>query len=132
MYNKTETQEIVQQLFESNEENNEENENNASKEISEEKLKENAKIKIEIINGSGIDSSLAAVETLLKKQGYTISKTSTTKTETKNTAIINNTKIESNIVEDIKNTLNTGVIQNSTNTSSKVDITIIIGTNYNK
>ncbi len=131
-YNKTETQEIVQQLFESNEENNEENENNASKEISEEKLKENAKIKIEIINGSGIDSSLAAVETLLKKQGYTISKTSTTKTETKNTAIINNTKIESNIVEDIKNTLNTGVIQNSTNTSSKVDITIIIGTNYNK
>ena len=131
-YNKTETQEIVQQLFESNEENNERNENSASKEISEEKLKENAKIKIEIINGSGIDSSLAAVETLLKKQGYTISKTSTTKTETKNTAIINNTKVESNIVEDIKNTLNTGVIQNSTNTSSKVDITIIIGTNYNK
>lgn len=128
-YNKTETKQLVQELFESNEDNNDNNESNKKDEA---QIKENAKIKIEIINGSGVDSSLTAVETILKKQGYTISKTSTTKTENKNTAIINNTKVEQSIVEDIKEVLNTGIIQNSTNSSSKVDITIIIGTNYNK
>lgn len=124
-YDKAETKELVKQLFETKGENQE------NEEVDDTKIKENAKIKIELINGSGAESTLTAVETLLKKQGYTISKKTTTK-ETKNTAIINNTQVDQSITEDIKEVLNTGIIQNSNNSSSTADITIIIGTNYNK
>lgn len=127
-YDKAETKKVVQQLFETKGENQDDEQ---SQEKDETKIKENAKIKIELINASGIDSTLTAVETILKKEGYTISKKSTAK-ETKNTAIINNTKVEQSITEDIKEVLNTGIIQNSNNNSSTADITIIIGTNYNK
>ncbi|MCI8700421.1 MAG: LCP family protein [Clostridia bacterium] len=127
-YNKAETKELVQQLFETKGENQGDEQ---SEEKDDTKIKENAKIKIELINGSGVDSTLTAVETILKKQGYTISKKTTTK-ETKNTAIINNTKVKQSITEEIREVLNAGIIQNSNNSSSTADITIIIGTNYNK
>ncbi len=127
-YDKAETKELVQQLFETKGENQDDGQ---SQEKDDTKIKENAKIKIELINGSGVDSTLTAVETILKKEGYTISKKTTTK-ETKNTAIINNTKVEQSVTEDIKEVLNAGIIQNSNNSSSTADITIVIGTNYNK
>ncbi|MCI8654697.1 MAG: LCP family protein [Clostridia bacterium] len=133
-YDKKESAELVKELFEVKGEDNGQGQsegNNTTNEISEAKMKENAKIKIEIINSSGASSTLKAVETLLKKQGYAITKTSTT-TENRNTAIINNTKVEQEVVDDIKGLLKTGIIQNSNNTSSTSDITIIIGTNYNK
>lgn len=132
-YDKKESEQLVKELFEVKDGDNNENTDGSDEvdKISEERIKENAKIKIELINSSGVKSSLTAVESLLKKQGYTITKTSSTTKENKNTAIINNTKVEQNVLQDIKSLLNTGVIQNSNNSSSKADITIVIGTNYN-
>ena len=120
--NKTKTNELVQELFEIKEQEIEQDDT---------KIKENAKIKIELVNSSGTTSTLSAVETLLEKQGYTISKVIET-SSTKNTAIINNNQVNQQIVEEIQALLNKGVIQNSNNGSSAADITIVIGTNYNE
>ena len=88
----------------------------------------NSKIKIELLNGSGDKTKLAEATNILKKQGYNVYKTGTTST-THNTTIINRTKVAEDVTSDIKSILGTGVISSS-NKSSKVDITIIIGKDY--
>lgn len=124
--NKAQAKQLVNELFNIEEVTEEE-----EAEIKKEKMKENAKTKIELINSSGVESTLAAVETALKKEGYTISKKSSTATTIKNTSIINNTKIDNKILEEIREILNVGVIQNNSNNTGTTNVTIIIGSNYN-
>lgn len=122
-YDKTETKELINELFSSTE--------NSSEETSgEEKESNTSKIKIEIINASGSKNTLTTVINLLKKEGYIISKT-TTIDSTKMTSIINNSGVD-DIANNIKKILGKGMVLNSSNSSSDVDITIIIGTNYNE
>lgn len=90
---------------------------------------EASKIKIEILNGSGSDKKLSEVKKALTAKGYTISKTSTT-TSTSKTTIINKTNVDSKIEENIKEILGIGNISTSSVSSSKVDVTIIIGKDY--
>lgn len=125
-YNKAQTQKLVQELFET--EQTDETDTQAENEA---KKNSHANIKIELVNGSGTDSTLTAVETLLKKQGYTVSKASNISSTTKNTTIINNKQVDKTVTEDIKEILNVGIIQNSPDSVSTADITVIIGTNYN-
>lgn len=94
------------------------------------KTTDNSKIKIELLNGSGDKAVLTSATNSLKKQGYNVYKTGTTST-THNTTIINRKKVDDSITSKIKSLLGTGVISSS-NKSSKVDITIIIGKDYNK
>lgn len=90
---------------------------------------EASKIKIEILNGSGSEKNLTQVKKDLTAKGYTISKTSTT-TSTSKTTIINKTNIDSKFEENIKEILGVGNISTSSVSSSKVDVTIIIGKDY--
>lgn len=90
---------------------------------------EASKIKIEILNGSGSDKKLSEVKKDLTAKGYTISK-STTTTSTSKTTIINKTNIDSKFEENIKEILGVGNISTSSVSSSKVDVTIIIGKDY--
>ena len=91
--------------------------------------KEASKIKIEIINGSGSESKLTAAKKALTAKGYTVSKTGST-TATSKTTIINKTNVNENIENNIKEILGVGNISTSSVSSSKVDITIIIGKDY--
>lgn len=90
---------------------------------------EASKIKIEILNGSGSDEKLTEVKKQLTAQGYTVSKTSNT-TSTSKTTIINKTKQDTKIENNIKEILGVGNISTSSASSSNVDITIIIGKDY--
>ncbi len=92
------------------------------------KTKENSKIKVEILNGSGDSSLLTKAKDALKKEGYNVYKTGKTST-TQVTTIINKAKLSENDISNIKSTLGTGVISSSSVTS-KVDVTIIIGKDY--
>lgn len=123
--NKTKTQQLVSEMFESNTVDHQDNE------LSKEELKENSKIKIEILNGTDASSNLSAVETLLNKQGYTINKTSNINKITTTTIVVN-TYLEDSIVQKVKETLGVGTISKTNNSASKADITIIIGENFNK
>lgn len=98
----------------------------SSKDTTNEKSK--AKIKVEILNGSGDSSLLTKATNALKKEGYNVYKTGKTST-TQVTTIINKSKLSESITSNLKSTLGTGVIASSS-TESKVDVTIILGKDY--
>ena len=144
------TEELLEELYASNEENsvdssennevdnNTENSNTSNNTIPDDNNSnttsnitktEAGDIKIELINGSGSSSTLSEVKKDLTAKGYKISKTSTT-TSTSKTTIINKTDVDEKFENDIKNILGVGNISSSSVSSSQVDITIIIGKDY--
>ena len=143
VYNKKETDKLVQELFE--EQNGtsteEENTNNtvtntnqtnssATNTVVESSAKtDNSKIKIELLNGSGDKTLLNKVAKELRAEGYNVYKTGTTTTTSK-TIIVNKTAVKSEIVEDIKDVLGVGNISSSVSSSSTVDVRIVIGKDY--
>ena len=90
---------------------------------------EAAKVKIEILNGSGSSKALTEIKEALTKKGYKISRATNT-TATSKTTIINKTGVDSKFEKDIKEILSVGNISTSSVSSSNVDITIIIGNDY--
>ncbi len=142
------TEELVEELFKNEETKDLEDENTisenttsdsntlsnttsssaSSKDTTNEKSK--AKIKVEILNGSGDSSLLTKATNALKKEGYNVYKTGKTST-TQVTTIINKSKLSESITSNLKSTLGTGVIASSS-TESKVDVTIILGKDYKK
>ena len=103
---------------------------NSKTEKSSNTKKENSKIKIEILNGTGDSSALKTATELLEEEGYNVSKTDKTST-TQVTTIINRAKLSESVTKDIKSILKTGVVSSSS-TSSKVDVTIILGKDFIK
>ncbi len=89
---------------------------------------ENANIKIEVLNGSGIISNLEEVVDKLKQKGYSVTKTGTTNTTTK-TSIINRTEQKSTITNQIRKVLGVGATSKKAS-NNDVDYTIIIGEDY--
>ena len=65
----------------------------------------------------------------LENAGYKVTRTGSTNTTSK-TTIINKKNVKDRTVQDIKKVLGAGSISTSESSSSKVDITIIIGKDY--
>ncbi|MFR2571164.1 MAG: LCP family protein [Clostridia bacterium] len=87
-------------------------------------------IKIEILNGTGSGNNLQKLTEKLKSKGFNVSRTGTTN-ETNKTVIINKKSVSETIMKDIKQAVGVGTISNvESGKSSKVDITIIIGKDY--
>ena len=86
-------------------------------------------IKLEVINGTGESSVLQNVVDELEGSGYNVSRTGTTNTTAK-TIIINKKNTSDTLLDNIQLMLGVGTIQNSQSTSSKVDVTIILGKDY--
>ena len=86
-------------------------------------------IKIEVINGSGDSSKLQDAVDTLKKEGYDVTKTGTTSTISK-TIITNRKNLETDKLTEIKNTLGVGNISTNKSSTSKVDVQIIIGKDF--
>ena len=88
-----------------------------------------ADIKLEVINGSGNSNKLQKVVNELEGAGYEVYRTGTTNSTSK-TTIINKKDAADTILENIKTTLGIGTISNSQSSSSKADVTIVIGRDY--
>lgn len=123
--NKTQVQELVNQMFES-----EQIDENVSQKPKED-TSANSKIKIEVLNGTGTSSDLSAVTTMLKQKEYKILKTGETTASTY-TTIIANGETDEAIAEKIKEVIGVGTVLTTKNTASKADITVIIGSDFNK
>ena len=95
-------------------------------EISDEEFKN---IKIEILNGSGKTTNLTEAKQLLEDAGFTISKTGKTNSAEK-TSIISKSEVSENILTSIQTLLEVGETSSSTSEST-VDITIILGKDFN-
>lgn len=86
-------------------------------------------INIEILNGSGNKSNLTTAKKLLTDAGFTISKSGNTNSMLK-TSIINKSGVSENVTTTIQALLESGTISSSISESA-VDITIILGKDFN-
>ena len=106
--------------------NNTSTSNTSSSQISK---TEAGKIKIEILNGSDSVATLTKVKKALTAKGYKVTKTTTT-TSTSKTTLINKSDVDTKITDNIKDILGVGTVSSSSVSSSNVDVTIIIGKDY--
>ena len=82
-----------------------------------------------ILNGSGKSLNLTKAKELLQNAGFIVSKAGNTNS-TKKTSIINKSNVSQDILSSIQNLLEVGTTSNSS-TESTVDITIILGKDFN-
>ena len=136
MHDKKQTETLVQELFYDRDKTEEElaaeqdtTNNTTSSDKAVSSTTKKSSIKIEVLNGSGVSKNLQTVVNDLKKSGYEVTKTGTTNATSK-TTIIDKKEVNNTTLQEIKEVLEAGVIQNSQSSSSKVDVTIIIGKDY--
>ena len=130
--NKSEMQELIHGVFYNEEEQKEniDNETQNISNVSDTSKKTKEEIKIEVLNGTGKASALQETVNLLKKQGFKVTKTGSTSQISK-TIITNKKEIDNEYMNQIKEILGNGSITNNKNLNSKVDITIIVGSDFN-
>ena len=125
------TEEMIQELFfdrDITEDLETEGENSTSNTTSATSVSKKD-IKIEVLNGSGESNKLQKAVKQLEGAGYNVSRTGSTNATSK-TAIVNKKEVKDIILKNIKDTLGVGTISDSQSSSSKTDVTIIIGKDY--
>ena len=127
---KTQTKQVIQDLFTDKIVEEEKNEESTSTNTTdgENTTKESKEITIELLNGTGDKEILTEVKEKLKEKGYVVSKSGTT-SSTDKTTIINRTSQSNQKSKDIKQLLGVGTITSGSD-NTKVDFTIIIGKDY--
>ena len=135
VYDEDETEELVKELFfdrdiEQEEPEIDENGNVVTNQTSTSTSTSKSDIKIEVLNGTSNSRLLQEAVKDLESAGYDVSRTGNT-TATAKTTIINKKAVKDTLLKNINQTLG-GVaqIQEKQNNSSKVDVTIILGKNY--
>ena len=88
-----------------------------------------ADVTIEVLNGSGNSEKLNQAIKELEGAGYEVTRTGTTNSTSK-TTIINKQNVADTILTNLEQVLGIGEISDGTSSSSKVDITIVLGKDY--
>lgn len=133
--NKKETKELIEKIFfnrdiENTTDENSENENNTTtNSTTSSSSSSKSEMKIEVLNGSGESKKLQTVVKSLEGAGYKVTRTGATNVTSK-TTIINKKDAKETYLKNIKDVIGVGQISNSESSSSKVDITIVIGKDY--
>ena len=104
--------------------------NSSSNSSSSTTAKTKSSLKVEVLNGSGVSQNLQKVVDQLKSNGFNVTRTGSTNNTAK-TVIMNKKEISTSLLDSIKSSVGVGTIQNSTSSSSKSDVVIIIGKDYN-
>ena len=139
IHDEEETATLIQELFYdrdkteeeiTGEENTTNSTNDANTTSSTISTKSKSEIKVEVINGTGVSSNLQHAVDALDEAGYNVTRTGSTNTTTK-TVIMNKKNIGDAVLEGIEQALGSGTVQESNSRSSKVDVTIILGRDYN-
>ena len=86
-------------------------------------------ITIEVLNASGNTDNLQKVVNQLKGAGYKVTRTGSTNTTSK-TTIVNKKQVSDVLLQNMKDVIGVGSIETSESSSSKVDVTIIVGKDY--
>ncbi|MCF0125005.1 MAG: LCP family protein [Clostridia bacterium] len=124
VYNKKETKELVNKLFYNRDKTEEELEEEGNT------ITEKSKINVEILNGTNEKTKLEEVVKKLKDEGYKVGKQENLNTTSK-TVIIKDKDVGTKIADNIKEILGTGITQTSENTGESINVTVIIGNDYN-
>ncbi len=127
VHDKAKTKALVQELFFDRDIEETEEETTTGEETTISNSKED--ISIEVLNGSGSNSNLQKVVNQLQGAGFKVTRTGSTNTTTK-TTIINKKNVNETLLKNMKDVIGAGSIETSESSSSKVDVTIIIGKDY--
>ena len=103
--------------------------NTTSNSISSTTTVKDDELKIELINGSGNTSKLEEAKTKLEEAGFTVKKTGKTSTISK-TVITNKKNATDEQLKNMKKALSAGSISTNKQASSQVDVTIVIGEDF--
>lgn len=131
------TTELVEELFNNIDvitEDNVNNENNSistssNDEVSTEKKSVKSEISIEVLNGTSRNGLANSVAEKLKEEGYNVTKIGNYKTTSNiKTSIINRTS--TNYAKEVKSFLGKGTVKNELQDDAKVDVTVILGSDY--
>ena len=128
VHDKTKTKQLVQKLFFDRDIEETEGEVTAENQSTPSNTNK-SDIAIEVLNGSGNSGNLQKVVNQLKGAGYQVTRTGSTNTTTK-TTIVNKKNVKEALLKNMKDVIGTGTLENSESSSSKVDVTIIIGKDY--
>ena len=140
VHDQEETEKLVQELFYDRDLEQEEKEgntidgtnttNSTNNTSTETNKVSKSDIKIEVLNGTGDGNTLQEVVDELENSGYTVFRTGNTNTTSK-TTIIDKKETKQTLLDNLQQVLGTGTISSSeVNSSSKVDVTIVIGKDY--
>ena len=131
VYNKKQTEELVEELFYNRdiEETEDTTQTNTTDEQTTSSNVSKSDIMLEVLNGSGSSNNLQKVVNQLNGAGYKVTRTGSTNTTAK-TTIINKRKVKETLLQNMKDVIGVGTIENNELSSSKVDVTIIIGKDY--
>ena len=127
IYNQTQTKAMIEELFYDRDIEQTED-TNGQDEITEENI-DKSDIVIEVLNGSGSNSKLQRVIDQLEGAGYEVTRKGSTNTTSK-TTIVNKKNVKEIYLKNMKDVIGVGEIQTNELSSSKVDVTIIIGRDY--
>lgn len=132
VHDKAQTKKLIQELFHNRdiEENTTTEEANTNDQTTSTNSMNKSEITLEVLNGSGNSKNLQKVVNQLKGAGYKVTRTGSTNTTSKTTIIINKKEIKETLLKNMKDVIGLGTIENSVSSSSKVDVTIIIGKDY--
>ena len=125
VHNKKETEELIQELFFNRDV--EQTETLEDGTVVNVPSKDN--ITIEVLNGSGNTNNLQKVVNQLKGAGYKVTRTGSTNTTSK-TTIVNKKQVTDVLLQNMKDVIGVGSIETSESSSSKVDVTIIVGKDF--
>ena len=93
--------------------------------------KDKSEITIEVLNGTSRNGLASSVAEKLKNEGYNVTKIGNYKTSTNiSTSVIN--KSSGEYAKEVKDFLEIGKIKNEIEEDSKVDVTVILGSDYKK
>ncbi len=131
VYDKAKTKTLVQELFYDRDivetEGTEEGaENTTTSDETTSSSTSKTDVTIEVLNGSGSASNLQKVVNQLQSAGYKVTRTGSTNTTAK-TTIVNKKNVKETLLKNMKDVIGTAIIETSESSSSKVDVTIIVG-----
>ena len=127
------TEQMIKELFYPEtltEDGNTVDENTTKSSSSDSTTSSKSSVKVEVLNGTYDGKVLQEVVNKLKEEGYNVSRTGNT-TSTSKTVILNKNDVSNMVIDEIKQVVGTGTISsNGAGSSSKADITIVIGKDY--
>lgn len=134
VYDKAATKALIQELFYDRDmvetEGTEEGaENTTTSDETTSDSTSKADVTIEVLNGSGSASNLQKVVNQLQGAGFKVTRTGSTNATAK-TTIVNKKNVKETLLKNMKDVIGTATIETSESSSSKVDVTIIIGKDY--
>ena len=134
LVNKTEANKLIQSMFYPEEQSAEDGNTVLNNKIANTTsggttTEKSTKIKIELLNGSGVKSNLEDAKQKLEDAGYDVVQLGTTKKTTK-TLITNKKNITLTELNKMKDLMNASSVTTEPSSTSKVDVTITIGADY--